>query len=226
MPGILLILGLFLQNILGYAPLDAGYILLALTLTFGILSIPAGKLVDAVGTTSPIIMGFILLTIGNLIFALLTEAPALSTVLIALFIEGVAIALLIPSTGTAALQTVPKEHSGSAMGVFLTNAFIGGGIGVAVTGWLLSSRSRHSFYERLHAITTPLTDYQTQAFVQAANGIHSLPTVNATFPSPLVENIAPIVHHAFMSGFTTIMWLFVGVSVISCLLSLKLRKVI
>jgi len=219
----LFMLGLLLQNIFDYTPLHSGYILLAMTLTFGVLSIFTGQWVDKIGVKTPIMLGFLLLAISNVCFALVEQHNNLIFVLISLFIAGIAIALLVPATGAAALFSVDRENSGAAMGVFTTNAFIGGAIGVAIAGFLLA----HSGDEMLNVfiregITLPST-ITVHHLEQIASGVVPISSISQLVSADLLHRITQMIHSAFLSGFSLMMWICVGLSVFSFLLMLFLQ---
>ena len=216
-------LGLLLQNVLHYSALNAGYILLALTLTFGILSIPAGKLIDKIRPQRLIFTGFALLVTSNILLTLVSSHKTLPFMLVTLFIAGVAIALLVPATGTAALFAIPPEKSGAGMGVFLTNAFIGGSLGVAISGWILTVQSKTILHHLISLTPITLTQLQWHKLEQAANGIMVFQITDHLFVRELLLELQPMVQRAFISGFSSIMWLCAILGIVSCLLTLRIK---
>ena len=100
---LLFTLSLLLQNILGYTVLYTGYLLLLLTMILGVLSIPAGKLVDKVGVKIPLILGTVSLITSCIILAVLHIFQSPILVLVSLVLLGFSFALTIPASATAAI---------------------------------------------------------------------------------------------------------------------------
>jgi EmrB/QacA subfamily drug resistance transporter len=211
--------GLLLQNILGYSTLNSGYILLALTLVFGVLSIPAGKFVDKVGPKKPILIGFIFLMISNLILAMAVHLT-LSTLLIALFLAGIAIALLVPATGAAALFSVQLEKTGAAMGIFLTNAFIGGSMGIAISGLLLAFQSKQPLDALINQSHLSLTMSQMNVLSHVASGVRDISSIHNMFSTSVLYKATLIVQETFIHGFTYAMSLCFLLGLVALILTI------
>lgn len=122
-------------------------------------------------------------------------------------------------------MSIPKEKSGAGIGVFLTDAFIGGGLGVALAGWLLSFQSQSHFHRFLSHSSTQLNSIQMEQLEQIASGLIPMPTPSSTFSADLVQQLSPALHSAFMFGFNQVMWLCVGLNVVSFICSLFCKHV-
>ncbi len=202
---LLFTLSLLLQNFLGFSALHAGYLLLAMTLVCGIASIPAGKLVDKIGPKHPILLGNLLLIVSTLLLSFIQQQGTLFLLMSALGLAGLGIALLIPATGTAVLLSTPREKSGSGMGIFLTNGFIGSSIGVALSGLLLTVWSRHQLDHLLAASTITVTTQQHAVLNQVASGVQRLATHQTHFSAAMLQILQPMTAHAFISSFHRLM---------------------
>ena len=136
--GIIFVLSLYLQNALGYSTVQAGLAFLPLTGTFIVSNIASGWLAGRVGSRVPMILGGI---IGATGFALLVRLGTRSNFFDMLpgfvLIPG-GLGLAVPAMTTAILSSVDRARSGTASAVLNTARQVGGAIGVAAFGALVS----------------------------------------------------------------------------------------
>lgn len=148
--GIIFILSLYLQQLLGYTAIQAGVAYLPLTATFIVANLFSGWLTGRVGSRTPMVIGAI---IGATGFALLFRLGATSTypsMLVAFILIPGGMGLAVPAMTTATLAAVEKKWAGTASALVNTARQAGGAIGVAIFGALVGS-SRGHFVEGLHA---------------------------------------------------------------------------
>jgi len=220
---LLFALGLFLQNILGYSTLHASYLLLALTLVFGVIAIPCGKLVDKIGVKTPLLIGLFLLFIGTIFLASTRYYLTLANLLSAFTLIGLSIAFLVPASGAGALFAVPKERGGSAMGIFFTGGFIAAGLGVAISGLMLDLLSTSKLMGLLTHAGLNFSVTQIQNLKEIASGISTFVAHQDTLPREFVAQLNPIVHTAFLYAFYWLMLLGAILSFIGLLFAFALK---
>jgi DHA2 family multidrug resistance protein len=210
---LLFILSLFLQNIIGYSALYAGYLLLFLTLAYGILSVPAGKLVDKIGIVIPLSVGMGLLAMSTFMFAMLYFYYSLYLVIIALLLAGISIGLTIPASGTAVIFSVAREKLGSAMGIFFTTGFIAGSLGVGISGLLLNVLSKYKLNTLLIQDNITLSNIQLNQLQLWASGISHIE----------LAQFQGLISHSFLFSFSIIMFIYTLLAIIACYISRSLR---
>ena len=220
---LLFTLSLLLQNVLDYSALDAGFILLAMTLVFGVLSMPAGKLIDSIGPKWPMQVGMLCILVCVTMLAMFTLDTKLAYLLIALVFAGVGIALFIPASATGLLFSVPPEKAGSALGIFFTNGFVGSSLGVALSGLLLHHFSLNKLSDLLKQASIVLTDSQQAIMQQAVLGSSSIHTHLSVLPPSSAAELTLMTKASFLAGFTMIMWLGIVLASISSLLICRLH---
>jgi EmrB/QacA subfamily drug resistance transporter len=138
--GALFILTQFLQFDLGYTALETGIRLLPAAGSI-ILVAPFASLLDrAFGTRVVVGAGLLLIAGGLWQIGAATVATTYVGTLAGMIMLGVGAALVIPSTTSAVMGTLPADHTG--IGAATNSAFlqIGGALGVAVIGSQLSTR--------------------------------------------------------------------------------------
>lgn len=131
-------MSLFFQDVLGYSALAAGLAFLPMTATIVLANRFVGDLIVRVGTRIPMAVGLGLCALGLLALVAIDERTPYPIVLLMLIVVGIGGGLAVPPMVAAALQTVPGARSGIASGVLNSSLQVGGVIGVAVLGALIS----------------------------------------------------------------------------------------
>jgi EmrB/QacA subfamily drug resistance transporter len=127
-------LSLYLQQVLGYSPLEAGlaYIPLAMGLVFGPVG---GRLLTSIGHRATMLLGLALATAGMVWF---TRISADGSFLVNVLGPSLLIAaggqFTVVGMTTSALGEVTEDEQGIASGVFNTSREIGGAFGVGARG--------------------------------------------------------------------------------------------
>jgi MFS family permease len=137
--GLVFVIPLFLQNVLGLSPLQTGASLLPLALgafAAGGLAAPISMKIGGVWTVRA---GMLLETIGIAAFALVVEAPmSVWRFVIPLAIYGLGVGLATAQLTNVALAQVPPDRSGQASGIQSTLRQVGSALGTAILGTALS----------------------------------------------------------------------------------------
>jgi EmrB/QacA subfamily drug resistance transporter len=134
---------LYLQEILGYNPLEVGLAFLPTTVVMGTLSLGySEKLIMRFGPRNMLIPGMILVAIALLLFARTpVDGSYLPDLLPQLLLFGVGIGISFPSLMTLAMSGATPEDAGLASGVVNTSAQVGGAIGLAVLATLAAGKT-------------------------------------------------------------------------------------
>ncbi len=134
---------LYLQQILGYDPLEVGLAFLPATLVMGTLSLGySEKLIMRFGPRAMLIPGMALVGVALLLFARTpVDGSYLTDILPPMLLIGVGIGTSFPSLMTLAMSGATPEDAGLASGVVNTSAQVGGAIGLAVLATLAAERT-------------------------------------------------------------------------------------
>lgn len=138
--GGMFLLPFYLRNILGYTAIKAGISLLPLVGAMVLLAPLGGKLADTVGSRIPASIGMTIITIALYSFHVLDEKTPYSTIALRLVLMGLGLALTMSPLSNGVMGTLPKDKIGVGAGVFNLFKNMGGSVGVAIMGTLLSSR--------------------------------------------------------------------------------------
>ena len=134
---------LYMQQILGYDPLEVGLAFLPATIVMGAMSLRySGPLILRFGPRAPLIAGLLSIGAGLLLFArtpvdgsyVLDIAPAMVLI-------GLGAGLGFPSLMGLAMSGATPSDSGLASGLVNTSVQVGGAIGLAVLATLATERT-------------------------------------------------------------------------------------
>jgi EmrB/QacA subfamily drug resistance transporter len=136
--GIILSLPLWLQNVLGYNALQAGFVLLALAIGSFVASGLSGAFGQKVTPVTIVRAGILAEIIGvtGLGFVINSGASWLSVVPF-LFVYGIGVGLATAQLTGVVLKDVPLDKSGQGSGTASTARQIGSALGIAILGTIL-----------------------------------------------------------------------------------------
>jgi EmrB/QacA subfamily drug resistance transporter len=141
MLGMFFFLALYMQNILGYSPLEAGVRFLPTTLMVMTVAPIAGRLSDRIGPRWPIVAGLSLTTTSLFMFTQIGDGTTYTDLLPAFILMGIGVALTMSPMSTAAMNAVSTAKAGIASGILSMFRMVGGTFGVAAIGAIFQSEA-------------------------------------------------------------------------------------
>jgi EmrB/QacA subfamily drug resistance transporter len=137
--GVIFLLPVFLQEVSGYSPVQAGLALLPVTSLLILLSRRFGALADRIGSRALISLGALVAAGGLLLLVRVDQrADYLSEVLPALLVFGLGLAMVVAPLTATVLGAVQEEHAGVAAAVNTTLSRVAQLFAVAVLGAVVS----------------------------------------------------------------------------------------
>ena len=140
-----LYLTLYLQNYLGYTPLEAGIRYLPITVAAFLVAPVAGVLLGRLQARVLLAAGLAMAGGGLLLMAGIQATSEWTTLLLGFIVAGIGVGLLNPVIADVALSVVPKEQSGMAAGINDTFRQVGIAVGIAAWGALFQHVVRDEF---------------------------------------------------------------------------------
>jgi MFS transporter, DHA2 family, methylenomycin A resistance protein len=136
--GIIFVLSLYLQKTMGYSTVQAGLAFLPLTGTFIVSNIASGWMVGKTGSRPPMVLGALVGAVGYLLLNRLDGQATFIQMLPAFVLIPAGMGLAVPAMTTSILSSVDRARSGTASAVLNAARQVGGAIGVAAFGALVS----------------------------------------------------------------------------------------
>ena len=136
--GTLLIITQYFQNIRGYSPEEAGFLLVAMTVPTIIGAPIAGRITARLGPRRPALFGVSLIALGMAVLAL-TTGGWLGFTLIGLAFVGAAGGFAVTPSTNEGMSAIPPDRSGMASGMLSAQRALGSTAGFAIMGSILAA---------------------------------------------------------------------------------------
>lgn len=221
--GILFFVGLYLQNVHGYSPVQTGVRLLPLTATFTISAPLGGLLTEKFGPRVPLCLGMLILAGCFLALTGLEVDSSYASQWPFYLLIGVAMGLVIVASTEAIVGNAPVERGGLAGGLQSTANQLGGVLGTAVLGSVIVSGVGSVLAGNLADAGVPaaaarVVEGQTELIAQG------VAPVTPDMPAELSRQITDASLNAFMSGLHTAMYVSAVLALISAAIALLVRR--
>jgi predicted MFS family arabinose efflux permease len=221
--GTIFFITLYLQQVHGMSPVDAGVRMLPMTAMFIFASPIAGALTARYGPRPPLVLGMVLTSVAMFGLSRIGVDADYITIWPWFLLVGLAFGMIIVAGTEAIVGNAPAHLAGVAGGLQQTASQIGGVLGTAVLGTILSSRVGNVLTDRLTGAGVDAgTAHQLQRSTQyVAQGVAPVPPGT---PEPLAHSITAGSHLAFMDGFQTSMVVASAVALAAVVIALLVRR--
>jgi EmrB/QacA subfamily drug resistance transporter len=134
---------LYLERVLGYAPLEIGLAFLPTTLVMGTISLRLTEpLVTRFGAKATMIAGLTLIAAAQLLFARVpVDGSFVTDILPVTLLLGAGAGMAFPALMTLSMSGATPQDAGLASGLVNTTVQVGGALGLAVLATLSATRS-------------------------------------------------------------------------------------
>ncbi|TCC10278.1 MDR family MFS transporter [Kribbella soli] len=169
--GALIFLPLYLQAVKDMSPTRSGLALLPMIVGIFSASIPSGQLMSKTGRYKiyPIISA-VMVGAAMVLLSTLSMATPYWQLAIYMFVMGAGLGLSMQITVTAAQNSVPRQHMGTATSSMTFFRSMGGAIGTAVYGAVLTTRLK----DHLTDIVPNAAQGMVDGLAKAANSVQAL----------------------------------------------------
>lgn len=138
------LLPVFMQEVLRFPAITAGWVLLPRTVAMMVASPIIGRLYARVPPASIVAVGVVLFMLGSWDLATVSTQTGTGDLLVALVITGFAFACMFVPLTTAALSQVPRHHLADAAGLNSFMRQIGGSVGLTMLTSQFSKYAVHA----------------------------------------------------------------------------------
>ena len=206
--GIFLVLFPYFQAVVGWTALRSAVGLLPMAAMMMPMSTVAPKVAQRIGSNNTMMAGVAIFMVGLVTLALRASVEGgYMSVLPGLIILGLGMGLTMTPSTAATTETLPAEKQGVASALNDTSREVGGAVGVALLGSILSSGYASSIEPALEGLPPELAE-------PAGDGIGSAFAVagQAGDRGPAIIDAAK---HAFVDGWVQSMWIGVGLAAVA-----------
>ncbi|MCI3270170.1 MFS transporter [Streptomyces cylindrosporus] len=160
----------YTQSVRGYSPLQSGLLMLPLAAAQMIFAPRARLLVDRFGNKVTTGVGLVLLAGMLAAFAGFEADTPIWVLEVVFFLMGTGMAHVMTPTSVVIMQALPREKAGSASALSNTFRQVGGALGIAVLGSVLSTAYRNGIEGKLGLVPAGLRETAGES-IEATLGV-------------------------------------------------------
>ncbi|MEU9169203.1 MFS transporter [Streptomyces sp. NPDC048420] len=160
----------YMQSVRGYSPLESGLLMLPLAAAQMTFAPRARLLVDRFGNRVTTGAGLLLLAAMLAAFATFEADTPIWVLEVVFFLMGTGMAHVMTPTSVVIMQALPREKAGSASALSNTFRQVGGALGIAVLGSVLSTAYRNGIEDKLDLLPAGLRDTAGES-IEATLGV-------------------------------------------------------
>jgi len=184
-------ISLYLQQVLGYSPIQAGLAFLPMTLSIAVCATLGSRAVSRFGAKPLLIGGMTLMTVGLILFTQISaNGTYVRDVLAPSLLVAVGMGTAFVPVTISAVAGVARSEAGLASGLVNTSRLFGGALGLAILAAVATARTNSDLLHSgtgVPALHLALTNGFQVAFAVAA-GFAAVGAVVAIFGLPRVAS--------------------------------------
>jgi EmrB/QacA subfamily drug resistance transporter len=212
---------LYMQNFLGYTPLQAGVRFLPATVVIMGVAPIAGRLADRIGPSRLMTGGLLIVATSLYLQTHISTTTGYELLLPAFALMGLGMGLVMAPMSTAAMNAVSPTKAGAASGILTMSRMVGGTFGVAAFGALFQVLSSHRLESSLAG--SGITAAQRERIVDqlgSGSGSHAV----AGLDLATAHQVGRAARDSFIHALSTGMWLGTGVALSGALVTALLIR--
>ncbi|MFC5950474.1 DHA2 family efflux MFS transporter permease subunit [Pseudonocardia lutea] len=215
---------LFLQQVNGDSPIEAGLHVLPLSIANVVASSLAGRIVLRFGVRMPLVSGMALAALGFLLFGFVEIQGPFLQLAAPFAVLGLGLGLVMTCGMQAILMNTPEVHTGAASGVHQTANQIGGVLGTSVLGAVMAGAVAGQFPDRLRVSGVPeslISELAGESSRAVAQGVP--PTITGV-GAEITSAISIATDEAFLSGMHTTMFFGAAFALVGMVIALFVQQ--
>lgn len=219
---LLFLMALYLEEVLGFSPAQAGLLLLPKTLALLAFTPVGWAWSERAGPRLPIVTGLGVAATGLASLTLISGSTEYAGVLPGLVLVGIGVGLINTQVATAMLFTVRRSRAGAASAVFKSSSMLGASFGVAASVALFQQLAAGRLTDALDSARIDLgASRVADLLTLLSQGGPPQRTLEA-LPAELADRVVGLMHETFAYAMARTMWLSVAVCAAAALLALWL----
>lgn len=200
--GTIFLLTQYFQAVLGYSTMKAGAMLIPQALLMMIFAPMSTRWVQRFGTKRVVVFGMIVVVVTLLAMTTFqTNSSTLHVICIAALL-GLGVSHVMPASTESIMSSLPREKAGVGSAMNDTTRQVGGAVGVALLGSIMSSRYGTHVADRLAGIASPAAITRAKDSVGAAVGLAK----NDASVQPIRDQLLAAARGGFVTGMHTALY--------------------
>jgi EmrB/QacA subfamily drug resistance transporter len=190
----------FMEKILGFDALKAGFGMLPMLAVFALVSFVAGRFYDRLGAKAMVSIGAACLVIGPFLFSLIEEDSGYSALVPGLAVVGLGAGFFYSSVTTAGITALDPSRSSLAGGLIYMFQIAGGAVGIGLTTSIFTTASENDLAEKAADAGTSLSEHQASVAHGLLVGTDPAAEATRGLSPEALERIQEVVRDSFVTG--------------------------
>ncbi|MFF0246594.1 MFS transporter [Streptosporangium sandarakinum] len=213
MMGAMFFLVFYLQVVLGHTPLQAGALMIPFAAAQLIFAPLSQRMVRRFGGKPTATLSMLVVAGALASYALMDRSTPLVIIEIVFFVQGAAMANIMPPATTAIMEALPREKAGVGSAMSNTVRQVAGALGVALLGSVLSATYRDEIAPALGGLPERLRHVAGESLTDTMGVAQSLGARGAALVEPAKA--------AFLDGMHVTALVSAAIALIGALVALK-----
>ncbi|MFH9348401.1 DHA2 family efflux MFS transporter permease subunit [Kitasatospora sp. NPDC017646] len=202
----------YIQSVRGYSALQAGLLMLPLAVAQLLFAPRARLVVERLGVAATAAGGMVLVALGFVGYTVLTATTPIWVLIVLGLVMGTGMAHVMPPVTVAIMGSLPREKAGAGSAVNNTFRQVGGSLGVAVLGAVLSTVYRDGMSDTLTHLPEGLRD-------KAGESLEATLAIADRIPNGAGKALIAPANDAFIHAMHVVASLSVGISLVGALVA-------
>ncbi|MFI9362860.1 DHA2 family efflux MFS transporter permease subunit [Kitasatospora sp. NPDC053057] len=202
----------YIQSVRGYSALQAGLLMLPLAVGQLVFAPRARLVVERLGVAATAAGGMVLVALGFVGYTVLTATTPIWVLIVLGLVMGTGMAHVMPPVTVAIMGSLPREKAGAGSAVNNTFRQVGGSLGVAVLGAVLSTVYRDGMSDTLTHVPEGLRD-------KAGESLEATLAIAGRIPNGEGKALIAPANDAFIHAMHVVASLSVGISLVGALVA-------
>jgi EmrB/QacA subfamily drug resistance transporter len=221
--GAMFFMTFYLENVHGLDPVAAGVHLLPMTAMLIVGSPLAGALISKLGPRIPLVAGMALAAVAMFGLSRLGAASSPNDTIAWFVLLGLGLSPVMVGATNVIVGNAPAQLAGVAGGLQSTAMQLGGALGTAVLGAVMSAKISSTLPASWHAAHLPALTAAQLAQVKSAVSVGAAPVTSST-PAQLAAQITRISHATFTAGMHNAFLVAAAVAVAGAVIALLAKR--
>ena len=221
--GIVFLLTLFLQMVLGFSAIKTGLAMLPMPLAMMLVAPFAGKLSDKRGVRWMLSGGMLLTAISLFLMAHLSVDTTWQSLIFPLFLGGFGLGLIMAPQNAIVMASAPIEKSGAASGVMTTVRQIGAVMGISILGAVMQTRLISNLTSALASVSSIPQAVKDTILSKLSSGGMSGSMDLSSVPAELKGQMMQLFSRQFAASLNTALMVAVVLCLVGALVALLIN---
>ncbi len=210
MLGASFVIAQYLQTVLGFSPLQAGFRMLPMAIVLLVTAPIAPRIVERVGTKVVVGSGMGIAAVGLIAASNVPLTNGYPHLLWSMCLMSFGMGLVMAPATESIMGSLPPAKAGVGSAMNDTTRQMGGAVGVAVVGSVLASSYRPAVTTSLTALGAP-----SRVVDAAKESLGGAVQAAAKLPAPLSHEVTVAAQHAFVDGLSTALIMASGIMIVA-----------